>query len=48
MSFTPAKPVTSPQQGIHDNLEKVVIKHITSKSLKPIAAHNQMAFEESY
>jgi tRNA G46 methylase TrmB len=48
MSFTPAKPVTSPQQGIHDNLEKIVIKHLSSTSLKPIAAHNQTAFEQSH
>lgn len=48
MSFTPARPITSPQQGTHDNLEKVVIKHLNSQSRKPIAKHNQVAFEHSY
>jgi tRNA (guanine-N7-)-methyltransferase len=48
MSFTPATPVTSPQHGIHNNLEKVVTKHLHTRSLKPIAAHNQTAFEHAY
>lgn len=48
MSFTPAKPITSPQQGVHDNLEKVVRKHLATKSQKPIAEHNQTAFDEAY
>ena len=44
MSFTPASPITSPQTGIHDNVEKTVIKHFVSTSRKPIASHNQEAF----
>lgn len=44
MSFTPANPVTSPQTGIHDNLEKTLIKHFASTSQKPIADHNKEAF----
>jgi tRNA G46 methylase TrmB len=44
MNFTPATPVTSPQTGIHDNVEKTVIKHFSSISQKPIAEHNQEAF----
>jgi tRNA G46 methylase TrmB len=48
MSFTPATPVTSPQHGIHDNLEKTVLKHLQTHSLKPIAEHNRLAFERSY
>lgn len=48
MSFTPARPVTSPQSGVHDNLEKVVLKHFASQSLKPIAEHNLIAFEQAY
>ena len=48
MSFTPATPITSPQHGIHPNLEKVVTKHLQTTSLRPIAAHNQFAFERAY
>jgi tRNA (guanine-N7-)-methyltransferase len=44
MSFTPARPVTSPQTGIHDNLDKTIIKHFSSTSKKPIADHNREAF----
>lgn len=48
MSFTPAKPITSPQQGVHNNLEKVVRKHLTTQSQKPIAEHNQTAFDQAH
>ncbi len=47
MSFTPAQAVTSPQTGVHKNLEKTVRKHFASESQKPIAAHNQAAFEQA-
>ncbi|MFT5419882.1 MAG: tRNA (guanine-N7-)-methyltransferase [Candidatus Endobugula sp.] len=48
MSFTPAKPITSPQKGINERLETLVIKHLNSQSRKPIADYNQAAFEQSY
>lgn len=48
MSFTPAKPITSPQDGIHPNLQKTVSKHLSSQSQKPIAEHNQLAFDTAY
>ncbi len=47
-SFTPAKIITSSQQGVHDNLEKTVTKHLQSDSLKPIADYNQAAFDIAY
>ncbi|EGG93469.1 putative methyltransferase SAM dependent [gamma proteobacterium IMCC1989] len=47
MSFTPAKPVTSPQQGRHENLEATVRKHLTTRSQKPIAEHNRSAFAQA-
>jgi tRNA G46 methylase TrmB len=47
MSFTPAKPITSPQMGIHQNLEKTVIKNFSNVSQKPIAEHNQAAFRQA-
>jgi len=48
MSFTPATPVTSPQSGIHKNLEKTVRKHLNNQCLKPISPHNLTAFETAY
>ena len=48
MSFTPAAPITSPQSGVHENLEKTVKKHLESQCLKPIAPHNKTAFKEAY
>ncbi|MGS2718473.1 tRNA (guanine(46)-N(7))-methyltransferase TrmB [Eionea flava] len=48
MSFTPAKPVTSPQQGRHENLETTVCKHLTKRSQKPIAEHNRTAFAHAH
>ncbi len=48
MSFTPAKRITSSQQGPHKNLEKVVVKHLQTQSKKPIAQHTQNAFDELY
>jgi len=48
MSFTPAQKITSSQEGIHHNLETVVLKHFKHDSRTPIAAHNQQAFEQAY
>lgn len=48
MSFTPAQAITSSQTGIHHNLARTVTKHLQSTSLKPIAEHNQQAFNKAY
>ncbi len=48
MSFTPAKPITSPQTDIHDNLEKNVLRHLQHTHQKPIAEHNRQAFTHAY
>ena len=43
----PSKRVTSPQQGIHANLNKAVLTHLNSDFRKPIADYNQLAFEQA-
>ncbi|ODS22529.1 hypothetical protein AB835_13665 [Candidatus Endobugula sertula] len=48
MSFTLAKPITSPQKGVHKNLEKTVLRHFNSQNQKPIAEHNRQMFTEAY
>jgi tRNA G46 methylase TrmB len=48
MSFTAAKPVTSKQKGVHDRLERIVRNHLHSVYQKPIAPHNQSAFDLLY
>ena len=47
MSFTPSKIITSPQQGIHANLEQLVSKHLAHAYRKPIADYNQRAFNSA-
>lgn len=46
MSFTPAKPIDSPQNGVHKDLQKVVSKHLDSTFKRPIASYNQEAFDK--
>ncbi len=46
MSFTPAKVIDSPQEGIHKDLQKIVSKHLESEFKRPIAAYNQEAFNQ--
>jgi len=48
MSFTPATPITSSQQGVHHNLAATVVKHLEHESQRPIAPHNQAAFTQAY
>jgi len=45
MSFTPAKPIDSPQDGAHKDLQKVVSKHLESTFKRPIAPYNREAFD---
>lgn len=42
-----SQPVTSNQSGPHSNLLDLVKRHLKSPFLKPIAAHNQLAFEKA-
>lgn len=37
--------ITDAQVGIHENLEKIVLKHLQHKHQKPIAQHTQDAFK---
>ncbi len=46
MSFTPAKVIDSPQEGIHKDLQKTVSKHLESEFKRPIVAYNQEAFDQ--
>jgi len=48
MSFTPAKPITSSQEVVHVNLVKTVRCHMSETCQRPIAAHNQLAFDTAY
>ncbi|MCK7459639.1 tRNA (guanine(46)-N(7))-methyltransferase TrmB [Idiomarina aminovorans] len=41
-----ARPVTTNQNGPHEDTEAVVRRHLKSDFLKPIQAHNQQAFDE--
>ncbi|CAH0991889.1 tRNA (guanine-N(7)-)-methyltransferase [Sinobacterium norvegicum] len=49
VDHTPAlansKIVTSNRQGLHENLDKVVLKHLRHTFKKPIAEHSQQAFD---
>ena len=38
--------VISNQQGIHENLEKIVRKHFTTDYKKPVSKHTQIAFDK--
>lgn len=40
-----SREVKSNQTGIHNNLKTVVQKHLNSQSLRPIAAHTEIAFQ---
>ena len=48
MSFTPAQAINSSQSGVHENLAIIVSKHLLTHSRKPIAQHNQLAFNHAY
>ncbi|EKE87447.1 tRNA (guanine(46)-N(7))-methyltransferase TrmB [Idiomarina xiamenensis] len=41
-----AKPVSTNQQGNHDDLAEVVLRHLRSPFQKPLQAHNREAFEQ--
>ena len=38
--------ITDAQEGIHENLEKTVLKHLKYKHQKPIAQHTQTVFDQ--
>ena len=40
-----SRAVDSNQRGIHEKLDKIILKHIKSHYQKPIQAHNQQAFD---
>lgn len=42
-----ARSITTNQVGIHDNLEKVVKKHLVTPSQKPFSHHTQQAFSDT-
>ncbi len=48
MSFTPAKLISSTQEGPHESLEDTVSKHLAHSYEKQIAQHNRTSFEEAY
>ncbi len=41
-----SRAITSNQTGVHDDLEKIVSKHLNSEFKKPIAAHTLEAFSQ--
>ena len=41
-----SRSVSSNQDGVHNNLEGLVLKHIKSKYQKPYQKHNEQAFEQ--
>lgn len=43
---TDSRRITHAQEGVHENLEKVVLKHLQHKHRKPIAQHTQTAFDQ--
>lgn len=47
MTLHPARAVTSNQTGCHEQLEKVVRRHLNSRFRRPIAAHSAAAFAEA-
>jgi tRNA (guanine-N7-)-methyltransferase len=42
-----ARSITTNQTGIHQNLHKVVTRHLNTKSQKPLSAHTQHAFQQA-
>jgi len=48
MSFTPAKTITSSQNGVHERLEAIIDKYLLHKHRKPIAEHNREMFNRAY
>jgi len=48
MSFTPAKAITSSQNGVHEKLEAIINRHLLHKHRKPIAEHNREMFNFAY
>ncbi|MBA3980216.1 MAG: SAM-dependent methyltransferase [Alcanivorax sp.] len=45
--FGNSKPVASNQAGIHEDLERVVKRHLSSAWRAPVAAHTRAAFSEA-
>ncbi|MEP1554518.1 MAG: SAM-dependent methyltransferase, partial [Paraglaciecola sp.] len=41
-----ARSITTNQVGIHQNLQKVVTRHLNSSSQKPLSDHTKNAFQE--
>ncbi|OUL57173.1 tRNA (guanine(46)-N(7))-methyltransferase TrmB [Pseudoalteromonas ulvae] len=41
-----SRSITTNQQGVHEKLEEVVVRHLRAEFKKPIAAHTQAAFDE--
>ncbi|WP_417464936.1 tRNA (guanine(46)-N(7))-methyltransferase TrmB [Kordiimonas sp.] len=41
-----SKKIFSNQTGVHENLEKTVLRHLESSFLKPINDHTRLAFDE--
>ena len=41
-----SRAIVSNQQGLHKDLESIVLKHKNSQFLKPVAEHSQQAFEQ--
>lgn len=48
MSFTPAKPIESSQEGLHEKLEEMVEKHLAHRFNRPISKHNEEAFIQAF
>lgn len=44
---TPSRPVTSNQNGPHEHVTKIVNRQLKSVFRKPVADHNQVAFDEA-
>ncbi|AWL10872.1 tRNA (guanine(46)-N(7))-methyltransferase [Saliniradius amylolyticus] len=47
MSDGNSRSVQSNQTGLHENLDKVVRKHLQHPSRKPVSEHTQLAFEQA-
>lgn len=48
MSFTESKTIASTQEGIHNNLQETVEKHLKHRFNRPIAKHNYEAFLQAH
>ena len=46
MTEANSRSITTNQQGLHDKLDDIVLKHVEAEFKKPIAAHTQTAFDE--